>query len=92
VTQGRTLGGSSAINGLNYTRGLPIDFDGWAQMGNRGWSYSDLLPYFLRDERRISGANPVSTGARASSPSPIATGVIRFARRLSRPLAVSASP
>jgi choline dehydrogenase len=55
TTQGRTLGGSSAINGLNYTRGLPLDFDGWAQMGARGWSYESVLPYFIRDERRISG-------------------------------------
>jgi choline dehydrogenase len=55
TTQGRTLGGSSAINGLNYTRGLPLDFDGWAQMGARGWSYESVLPYFIQDERRISG-------------------------------------
>jgi choline dehydrogenase len=58
ATQGRTLGGSSAINGLNYTRGLPIDFDGWVQQGNRGWGYYDVLPYFIRDERRISGGDP----------------------------------
>jgi choline dehydrogenase len=57
TTQGRTLGGSSSINGLNYTRGLPLDFDGWAQMGARGWSYGEVLPYFTRDERRISGGD-----------------------------------
>lgn len=57
TTQGRTLGGSSSINGLNYTRGLPLDFDGWAQMGARGWSYDEVLPYFIRDERRISGGD-----------------------------------
>jgi choline dehydrogenase len=57
TTQGRTLGGSSSINGLNYTRGLPLDFDGWAQMGARGWSYGEVLPYFIRDERRISGGD-----------------------------------
>jgi choline dehydrogenase len=54
TTQGRTLGGSSSVNGLNYTRGLPIDFDTWAQRGNRGWSYADVVPYFQRSERRIS--------------------------------------
>jgi choline dehydrogenase len=58
TTQGRTLGGSSSINGLNYTRGLPLDFDGWAQMGAKGWSFDDVLPYFIRDERRISGGDP----------------------------------
>ena len=57
TTQGRTLGGSSSINGLNYTRGLPLDFDGWAQMGARGWSYDEVLPYFIKDERRISGGD-----------------------------------
>jgi choline dehydrogenase len=55
VPQGRTLGGSSAINGMIYNRGQPIDFDSWAQAGNHGWSYSDLLPYFKRTERRIGG-------------------------------------
>lgn len=58
TTQGRVLGGSSSINGLNYTRGLPIDFDSWAQRGNRGWGYADVLPYFQRSETRIaSGEN-----------------------------------
>ena len=46
TTQGRTLGGSSAINGLNYTRGLPLDFDGWAQMGAKGWSYDERAAVF----------------------------------------------
>ena len=53
--QGRTLGGSSAINGMIYNRGQPIDFDSWAQAGNPGWGFSDLLPYFKRSERRIGG-------------------------------------
>lgn len=54
TTQGRVLGGSSSVNGLNYTRGLPLDFDLWAQRGNRGWSYADVLPYFQRSENRIT--------------------------------------
>ena len=53
TTQGRTLGGSTAINGFNYNRGQPSDFDNWAALGNRGWGYLDLLPYFKRTERRI---------------------------------------
>ena len=51
--RGKTLGGSSSINGHIYNRGQRMDFDTWAQMGNRGWSYSDVLPYFKRMERRI---------------------------------------
>lgn len=53
MPQGRTLGGSTAINGMNYNRGQPEDFDGWARRGNRGWSYADVLPYFKRTEQRI---------------------------------------
>jgi choline dehydrogenase len=55
VTQGRTLGGSGAINGLVYNRGQAADFDHWAQIGNRGWGYADVLPYFRRTERRLGG-------------------------------------
>ena len=50
---GKTLGGSGAINGHVYTRGHPSDFDAWAEMGNPGWGYGDVLPYFKRSERRI---------------------------------------
>ena len=51
--RGKTLGGSSSINGHVYNRGQPMDFDNWAQLGNRGWGYADVLPYFKRSERRI---------------------------------------
>ncbi len=50
--RGKTLGGSSSINGHIYNRGQRMDFDVWAQMGNRGWGYADVLPYFKRSERR----------------------------------------
>jgi choline dehydrogenase len=53
--RGRVLGGSGAINGMLYVRGNPADYDGWAQMGARGWSYDDVLPYFKKSER-YSGA------------------------------------
>src|SRR6476619_5530686 len=49
-TRGRVIGGSSSINGLIYIRGQPEDFDHWAQLGNRGWSWDDVLPYFKRAE------------------------------------------
>jgi choline dehydrogenase len=51
VPQGRTLGGSTSINGLVYNRGHAEDFDHWAALGNPGWSYADVLPYFKRTER-----------------------------------------
>jgi choline dehydrogenase len=53
TTQGRTLGGSTAINGMIYNRGQPNDQNSWAQRGNRGWGYADVLPYYRRSEARI---------------------------------------
>lgn len=50
VPRGKLLGGSSSINGLVYVRGQPLDYDIWAQQGNRGWSYDDVLPIFKRLE------------------------------------------
>lgn len=55
VPRGRVLGGSSSINGLVYVRGQALDYDVWAQLGNRGWSYDDVLPYFRRSEHRAGG-------------------------------------
>ncbi len=62
TTQGRTLGGSSSINGLIYNRGQPADLDNWAQRGNRGWGYADALPYYKRSERRIGIADDAVRG------------------------------
>ncbi len=53
--RGRALGGSSSINGSLYVRGQPRDYDTWAQMGNQGWSYADVLPYFRASETRPNG-------------------------------------
>lgn len=53
--RGKTLGGSSAINGHIYNRGQAADYDHWAQRGNRGWGYADVLPYFKRLEKRVGG-------------------------------------
>ncbi|MEO0450103.1 MAG: choline dehydrogenase [Pseudomonadota bacterium] len=50
--RGKVLGGSSSINGLLYIRGQREDYDGWAQLGLRGWSYDDLHPYFLRSQHQ----------------------------------------
>jgi choline dehydrogenase len=48
--RGRVLGGCSSINGMIYMRGQARDYDQWRQMGNAGWSWDDVLPYFLRHE------------------------------------------
>jgi choline dehydrogenase len=56
--RGRTLGGSSAINGLVYIRGQAEDFDHWESLGNSGWGYKDVLPYFVKSENQQHGANP----------------------------------
>ena len=53
--RGRVLGGTSSINGMLYVRGNPADYNGWAQMGCRGWSYADVLPFFKKSENYTSG-------------------------------------
>src|SRR5690349_18481147 len=55
--RGKVLGGSSSINGLIYIRGQKQDFDLWRQLGNTGWSYDDVLPYFRRAEHQERGAD-----------------------------------
>ena len=60
--RGKTLGGSSSINGHIYNRGQRQDFDTWAQLGNRGWGYPDVLPYFKRMERRIGEGDETFRG------------------------------
>ena len=49
--RGRLLGGSSSVNAMVYTRGQAADYDHWRQLGNAGWSYADVLPYFKKSER-----------------------------------------
>ena len=55
--RGRVLGGSSSLNGLLYVRGQPQDYDRWAQMGNKGWGWEDVLPLFKRSEKNERGAD-----------------------------------
>ena len=62
LPRGKVVGGSSSINGMLYVRGHARDFDDWAQMGNRGWSWEEVLPFFKRSERR-DGGDPAFRGA-----------------------------
>ena len=68
VPVGRTLGGSTAINGLVYNRGLPSDYDAWAAAGNRGWSFAEVLPYFKRTERKIGAGDDRFRGRTGEMP------------------------
>ncbi|NMG41681.1 FAD-binding protein [Chelativorans sp. ZYF759] len=68
VVQGRTLGGSSSVNGLIYNRGQAADYDGWEVLGNRGWAYGDVLPFFKRTERRIGPGDDAFRGREGRLP------------------------
>jgi len=74
--RGRVLGGSSAINGLLYVRGQAQDYDVWRQLGNVGWAFHDVLPYFKRAEDQERGADDYhSTGG------PLGVSDVRLRRR-----------
>ena len=79
--RGRVLGGSSSINGLLYVRGQPQDFDTWAQMGNSGWSWDEVLPYFKRSENwQGERTNDVrgSDGPLTTSPTALSRDVVDY--------------
>ena len=57
LPRGKVLGGCSSINGMVYIRGQQEDFARWAQLGNEGWSYQEVLPYFIRSEHYERGTN-----------------------------------
>ncbi len=71
--RGKVIGGSSSINAMAYVRGHRGDYDRWAQMGLRTWSYAHLLPYFRRQERWAGGANEYRGGD-----GPLATAMARY--------------
>lgn len=62
LPQGKTLGGSTSINGLVYNRGQREDFDGWAALGNPGWAFDDVLPFFKRCEEYVDGGDAALRG------------------------------
>ena len=55
--RGKVIGGCSSINGMIYMRGQSADYDGWQQMGNKGWGWDDVLPYFLKSEDHADRSN-----------------------------------
>ena len=63
IPRGKTLGGSSSINGMLYVRGQPLDYNMWSQLGNRGWSYESILPYFKKSEHFEPGGNDPARGS-----------------------------
>lgn len=71
--RGKTLGGSSSINGLIYIRGQREDYDQWAAMGNTGWSFEECLPYFTRSECNQRGTSEYHGGDGPLSVSDIET-------------------
>jgi choline dehydrogenase-like flavoprotein len=71
--RGKLLGGCSSINGMIYMRGQAADYDGWRQLGNRGWGWDHVLPYFLKSEDHHAGA-AATMPARAISRSTSAAG------------------
>ena len=57
VTHGKTLGGSSNQNFMHYVRGNPKDYDEWEALGNQGWGWKDVLPFFIKSEKMHNDEN-----------------------------------
>src|SRR5215468_6293975 len=81
IPRGKTLGGSSAINGMVYVRGNPLDYDTWSQFGNRGWSYETVLLYFKNPSTTNRATAETRGGEAARSTSPRCASTRRFAMR-----------
>jgi choline dehydrogenase-like flavoprotein len=82
IPRGKSLGGSSSMNAMLYVRGRPLDYDGWAAQGAPGWSYAEVLPYFLKSEDNARGASEFhGTGgplrvSEQRSPRPMCRGLL----------------
>ena len=77
--RGKVLGGSSSINAMVYIRGQAEDYDGWAALGNEGWDFASVLPFFLKSENQQRGPSQLhATGG------PLSVQDLRFVNPLSR--------
>lgn len=74
LPQGKLLGGSTSINGLVYNRGLAADYDHWESLGNPGWGYRDVLPFFRRSENRVATLTQPDGGGTATHESDNSAG------------------
>ena len=77
--RGRVLGGSSSINAMIYLRGQPEDYDNWAALGNNGWDFDSVLPYFLKSQDQQHGASALH-----GSDGPLAVQDLRYVNPLTR--------
>jgi choline dehydrogenase len=82
--RGRLPGGSSSVNGMIYVRGEPREFDHWRDLGNPGWGYADLLPYFKRmesyaggDETQRGRTGPIGVTSLADDPQPLGSAFVQ---------------
>jgi choline dehydrogenase len=87
AARGKVPGGSSAVNGMVYVRGSPLDYSLWRQLGAKGWSYDDVLPYFRKAERRIDpdSAGPLGV-TRANWRNPLADAFIAAGHSIGLPV------
>jgi choline dehydrogenase len=90
--RGKVLGGSSCLNGMIYVRGAAADYDHWAYLGNAGWDYASVLPYFKKSEDYYGGAShyhgaggPLSV-SRHTTPNPLTEVFIEAAVRTGHPI------
>ena len=91
LPRGRVLGGSSSINGMVYVRGQVDDFNHWAQLGNQGWSFEDVLPYFKksednsRGESELKGAGGLLAVSDVSQPNALCDALIEAGSEIGIP-------
>jgi choline dehydrogenase len=89
--RGKVVGGSSSLNGMIYTRGVPADFDNWAYRGCYGWGWDSVLPYFKKSEDHedgpsaLHGAGGPLPVTRIANPNPLAVAFVEAARQAGFP-------